>query len=45
LRTEREAAIRLRDERRIDDEVLRQLEHELDLREAGLQAAARRSAT
>jgi Na+/H+ antiporter len=37
LRVERESAIRLRDERRISDEVLRQLEHELDLREARMQ--------
>ena len=39
LRAERESAIRLRDERRINDEVLRQLEHELDLREARTQPA------
>jgi monovalent cation/hydrogen antiporter len=38
LRTEREMAIRLRDERRINDEVLREIERELDLREARLQA-------
>src|SRR2546427_626049 len=37
LRAEREAAIRLREERRINDDVLRQIEHELDLREARLQ--------
>src|SRR5207253_954519 len=36
LRAEREAAIRLREERRINDDVLRQIEHELDLREARL---------
>jgi monovalent cation/hydrogen antiporter len=35
LRVERETAVRLRDEGEINDEVLRQLEHELDLREAG----------
>ena len=35
LRVERETAVRLRDQGDIDDEVLRQLEHELDLREAG----------
>jgi len=39
LRAERESAIRLRDERRINDEVLRELEHELDLREARTQPA------
>jgi CPA1 family monovalent cation:H+ antiporter len=39
VRTEREAAIRLREDRRIDDEVLRQIEHELDHREARLQNA------
>ena len=39
LRVERDAAIRLRDEHRIDDEELRTLEYELDLREARLQAA------
>ena len=39
LRAERESAIRLRDERRINDEVLRELEHELDLREARTQSA------
>jgi len=37
LRAEREAAIRLREEGRINDDVLRQIEHELDLREARLQ--------
>lgn len=35
LSVEREAAIRLRDEGKISDSVLRQLEYELDLREAG----------
>jgi Na+/H+ antiporter len=35
LRLERRTAVRLRNEGRIDDETLRQLEHELDLREAG----------
>lgn len=35
LRVERETAVRLRDQGEINDEVLRQLEHELDLREAG----------
>jgi hypothetical protein len=35
LRIERQTAIQLRDEGKINDEVLRQLEHELDLREAG----------
>jgi Na+/H+ antiporter len=34
LRVERQTAIRLRDQRRINDETLRQLEYELDLREA-----------
>jgi CPA1 family monovalent cation:H+ antiporter len=37
--TERETAIRLRDEGRINDEVLRQLERELDLTETRLQPA------
>ena len=37
LRAERDAAIRLREEGRINDDVLRQIEHELDLREARLQ--------
>src|SRR5262249_38781905 len=41
LQAEREAAIRLRDQRRINDEVLRQLEYELDLTEARLTATAR----
>jgi CPA1 family monovalent cation:H+ antiporter len=36
LQVEREAAIRLRNERRISDEVLRQIEHDLDLAEARL---------
>jgi len=36
---ERDAAIRLRDEGRIDDDALRQIEHELDLTEARLQEA------
>jgi len=35
LRVERETAVRLRDQGEINDEVLRELEHELDLREAG----------
>jgi CPA1 family monovalent cation:H+ antiporter len=35
LRLERQTAVRLRNEGRINDETLRQLEHELDLREAG----------
>jgi monovalent cation/hydrogen antiporter len=36
LKVERDAAIRLRNEGRISDEVLRQIEHDLDLREARL---------
>ena len=36
-RTERNAALALRDQGRIDDDVLRQIEHELDLTEARLQ--------
>jgi Na+/H+ antiporter len=36
LRVERETAVRLRNERQINDETLRELEHELDLREADL---------
>lgn len=36
LQVEREAAIRLRDERRISDEVLRQLQEEADLSELRL---------
>jgi len=39
LRTERETALGLRDEGRISDEVLRQLERELDLSEIRLNAA------
>jgi CPA1 family monovalent cation:H+ antiporter len=35
LRVERQTAVRLRNEGQISDEVLRDLEHELDLREAG----------
>ena len=35
LQLERRCAVRLRNEGRINDETLRQLEHELDLREAG----------
>ena len=35
LRLERKTAVRLRNEGRINDETLRTLEHELDLREAG----------
>jgi monovalent cation/hydrogen antiporter len=35
LRVERTTAVRLRNEGQIDDEILRQLEYELDLREAG----------
>jgi monovalent cation/hydrogen antiporter len=35
LRLERQTAVRLRNQGRINDETLRQLEHELDLREAG----------
>jgi CPA1 family monovalent cation:H+ antiporter len=42
LQVERDAALRLRDERRIDDDTLRQIEHELDLAEARLQAPRRR---
>jgi monovalent cation/hydrogen antiporter len=36
LQVERDAAVRLRNDGRISDEVLRQLEHEVDLREARL---------
>jgi CPA1 family monovalent cation:H+ antiporter len=36
LRVERETAIRLRDEGRIHDEILRKIEHELDLNESGM---------
>lgn len=39
LRTERETAIRLRDEGRINDEVLRRIERELDLGESRLSVA------
>jgi len=39
LRVERETAIRLRDEGRINDEVLRRLERELDLNESRIVAA------
>ena len=39
LRVERETAIRLRDEGRINDEVLRRIEHELDLNESRIVAA------
>ena len=35
LRVERQTAVRLRNQGRINDETLRMLEHELDLREAG----------
>ncbi|HEX7959286.1 MAG TPA: hypothetical protein VF493_05180, partial [Terriglobales bacterium] len=38
LHVERQTAVRLRKERRISDEVLRELEHELDLNEARLAA-------
>lgn len=41
LRAERETAIRLRDEHRISDDVLRRIEHEMDLSEARLAPAAR----
>jgi CPA1 family monovalent cation:H+ antiporter len=40
LRAERAAAIRLSEQRRIDEELLRDIEHELDLREARLQRGA-----
>jgi hypothetical protein len=40
LHVEREAVFRLRDQHRIDDEEVRNLEYELDLREVRLQAAA-----
>src|SRR5215475_3779338 len=39
LQVERRTAIRLRNERRINDELLRRLEHEMDLAEARLLAA------
>jgi monovalent cation/hydrogen antiporter len=38
LTAERAAVIRLRDQGRIDDEVLRQVERELDLEEQQIQA-------
>ena len=38
---ERQTILKLRDERRIDDGVLREMEHELDLSETRLKAAAR----
>ena len=38
LRVERETAIRLRDEGRINDEVLRRIERELDLTESNIAA-------
>ncbi|WP_242392371.1 Na+/H+ antiporter [Anaeromyxobacter oryzisoli] len=41
LRAEREAVIRLRDERRISDEVLRRIEREIDLSDARLPPLAR----
>jgi len=41
LRVERHTAVRLRNQRRISDEVLRQLEHELDLSEANLSTGKR----
>ncbi len=44
LRTERETALGLRGEGRINDEVLRLLEHELDLRESQLTLASEASA-
>jgi Na+/H+ antiporter len=44
LRTERETALSLRSEGRINDEVLRLLEHELDLRESQLALASEASA-
>ena len=40
LRVERHTAMRLRDQGRINDETLRQLEYELDLREANPTAGA-----
>ncbi|MGD0298714.1 MAG: Na+/H+ antiporter [Bryobacteraceae bacterium] len=42
VEAERSAALRLRDESRITDEVLRELEHELDLSETRLMAATER---
>jgi NhaP-type Na+/H+ or K+/H+ antiporter len=44
LRTERETALKLRAEGRINDEVLRLLEHEMDLRESELSLASEASA-
>ncbi len=44
LRCEREAALALRGEGRINDEVLRALEHEMDLRETELALASEASA-
>src|SRR5262249_4585233 len=40
LHVERQTAVRLRNQRRISDELLRQIEHELDLGEAKLAAIA-----
>jgi monovalent cation/hydrogen antiporter len=42
LHVERRTALRLRNERRISDELLRELEHELDLNEARLAAKEKR---
>jgi monovalent cation/hydrogen antiporter len=42
LHVERRTAVRLRNERRISDELLRELEHELDLNEARLTAKNKR---
>ena len=39
LEVERQTALRLRDEGRVTDEVLREMEHELDLNETRLMAA------
>jgi hypothetical protein len=44
LRCEREAALALRGEGRINDEVLRVLEHEMDLRESELALQAEATA-
>jgi hypothetical protein len=41
VRVERQTAVRLRNERRISDELLRHLEHELDLSELRLSAKSR----
>lgn len=41
LEVERQTAIRLRDEGRVTDEILREMEHELDLNESRLIAAAK----